>query len=45
VVGCLAPGSALTVLSDVGVWLDGHTWAHVTAGGVTGWSASEYIVD
>jgi uncharacterized protein YraI len=45
VVGCLAPGSALTVLPDAAVAADGYTWAHVTAGGVTGWSASEYIVD
>lgn len=44
VVGCLAPGSAITLLPDATVAADGYTWAHITDGSVTGWSATAYIV-
>jgi len=44
IVGCLAPGSPLTVMPDATVTSDGYTWAHITNGYVSGWSATAYIV-
>jgi len=44
-VGCLAPGSPLTVMSDPVVSADGYTWAHITNGFVSGYAATEFIVN
>lgn len=45
IVGCLSPGSPLTVMaSPAAVQSDGYSWVLITNGYVSGWAASEYIV-
>lgn len=44
-VGCLAPGSPIMVMSDPVVAADGYDWAHITNGFVSGYAATDFIVD
>lgn len=43
ILDCLAAGTAVTLVGDDAVQTDGYTWSHVTAGGHTGWVASDYL--
>lgn len=44
-VGCLQPGSPIMVMSDPVVAANGYNWAHITNGYVSGYAATDFIVN
>lgn len=44
IIDCLAANTAVSVLADASVSLDGYSWVKVQVNGKTGWVASEFLV-